>query len=427
MIRRLCIFLVLSLMYCALHAQDYVGEEQSLVYEDRTYRSNIKTVQLIVPGHEHSYPMVELGAGQQLELRFDDLDGDFKDYQYSLIHCDSRWRPTDLDPFDYIDGFLDDQIDDFDYSFNTEQPYTHYRLRFPNEQLGVTKSGNYLLVVYESGKEEYPILSRRLMIVDPKVEISPTLGHPVAQRYFLSHQQMAFKIAFGAINVMNPYMDLKVVILQNGRWDKALRDLRPIFVMEGTARYDQTDQGMFSAGQEFRFFNTKSLFDTGPRVVRISRNPDLNAVLQSDQPRSRDNYRRWTDINGRYIIGLYDSHIDDVDAEYMWVHFSLEMEEPIEDGNIYIFGGLTDWQIQQEAQLKYNYETSRYEGSLYLKQGYYNYIYALRKDGSTRIDEELLEGSYHLTENDYHILIYYQGQGEQYEQLIGVSATNSRY
>ncbi len=424
----LCLILLILLCLC-LQAQepDYVREEKLMRYENETYFPHIKTVQLIVPGHEHSYPMIELGAEQQLELRFDDLEGGYKDYQYTLIHCDAEWQPSDIDPFDYIVGFLDDRIDDFDHSFNTHQEYTHYRLRFPNNELSVNKSGNYLLKVYESGDEDHPILTRRLMIVDPRVEISPLVGHPVAQRFFLSHQQLSFKVAYGGLNVLNPYTDLKVVILQNGRWDTALRDLRPIFVLEGTARYDHSDQGLFRAGQEYRFFSTRTLFETAPRVANISLEPDWTATLTPDLVRDRESYRRWRDINGSFVIGLYDSHIDDVDAEYLKVNFILEMDEPIEEGNIYIFGGLTDWQIRREAQLKYNYESRRYEGSLYLKQGYYNYIYALRRDGQSAIDEQALEGSFHLAENDYHILLYYRNPGEQYDQLIGVSATNSGY
>ena len=48
----------------------------------------------------------------------------------------------------------------------------------------------------------------------------------------------------------------------------------------------------------------------------------------------------------------------------------------------YILGELTNWYITPYNKLNYNYEKRAYETTLYLKQGYYSYLYAFLPHGS---------------------------------------------
>ena len=99
--------------------------------------------------------------------------------------------------------------------------------------------------------------------------------------------------------------------------------------------------------------------------------------------------------------------------------------EPVTDGNLYIFGALTDWHYQKEAIMKYDSKYSAYTGTLYLKQGYYNYEYVLLKNNATVGDETFIEGNHYETENDYSIYVYNQEQGTNYDKLIAVKRLNS--
>src|SRR5579872_656390 len=62
-------------------------------YENYTYNGNIKTVLLHKDGFELSAPAIELHGTDKLNLSFDDLDANMKEYFYTFIHCDANWQP----------------------------------------------------------------------------------------------------------------------------------------------------------------------------------------------------------------------------------------------------------------------------------------------------------------------------------------------
>ena len=51
--------------------------------------------------------------------------------------------------------------------------------------------------------------------------------------------------------------------------------------------------------------------------------------------------------------------------------------------------------------MKYNYSKKAYEASIFLKQGYYNYMYALNDTITKQIDISYIEGS--RTKQEIHI------------------------
>ncbi len=93
--------------------QDYI-RHKNFVYKDY-----IKSVELYREGWEMSPPVVGLKSGQQLILSFDDMDADVKSYFFTIIHCDAMWETSELSHSQYINGFNEDEITDYAFSFNT--------------------------------------------------------------------------------------------------------------------------------------------------------------------------------------------------------------------------------------------------------------------------------------------------------------------
>ena len=114
-----------------------------------------------------------------------------------------------------------------------------------------------------------------------------------------------------------------------------------------------------------------------------------------------------------------------MEADYVYVDFFLSYPQPLSTGNLYVIGKLTDWRMNKLSKMTYNEIRLGYEAKLYLKQGYYNYMYVQSKDGSSAGDETYTEGSFWDTENDYYILVYHRKFGAQYDQLIGYRKLNS--
>jgi hypothetical protein len=405
---------------------DNYYENNTIRYVDYVYRSSIKTVQLHDESFELSQPILNLGSEEKLKLSFDDLDADLKNYSYTIIHCNSNWEPSGLMPAEYIDGFQDNTINDYRYSFNTLQKYTHYNAVFPNNTMKITKSGNYILKVFLDGDSENIAITRRFMVYENKIMIDAKVipASIISDRNF--KQEIDFTINHTGYSITNPYADLKIVVTQNNRWDNAKTTLKPLFVKDNELVYDFDVDNVFPGGNEFRYFDIKSIRYQSERIANVKRDSLGNQItLTSDEKRTFKRYSTYKDINGKYLIKIQEGNDSEVEADYCYVHFFLQYDAVLTDGNLYLFGTFNAWKCNKNTLMRYNNKRFGYECTLYLKQGYYNYEYVFLKDGETAADDTLIEGMHYETENDYSIYVYHQHPGTFYDQLIGVKRMNS--
>lgn len=396
-------------------------------YENYTYNKNIKTVQLHEKSFELSSPLLVLNSDQQLKLSFDDFGSDYKSYNYTLIHCSSDWQPTDISTQDYISGFPQDFLTDYKYSYNSIQAYIHYNLLFPNDNMKITKSGNYILKVYQDNDPDKYVISRRFMVVEERIGITAQVKPAtiINERYY--KQEIDFTIDYTGYEITNPYGDVKAVITQNDRWDNAVTTLKPLFVRENQLIYDYDEENVFPGGSEFRFFDMRSFRYQTERVKKITYDSLQNHVyLLDDEKRTYKRFVTLSDINGKYLIKVQEGTDSEREADYAFVHFFLPFDPPTTEGVLYVFGALSDWSCSEKNKLQYNYERKGYECIMYLKQGYYNYEYVFLKDGEYKADNTFIEGMHYETENDYVIYFYHHALGTRYDQLIGVKKINSQ-
>ena len=182
--------LLLLLFFSLLKGFVARAQDPAFFYKDHIYLDNIKSVKFFLGDVFISYPIVRLGSGQQLTLIFDDLSTNARYYTYRIIHCDKDWRPSNLSELEYLEGFSGERIDDFQYSFKTRTPFVNYQLRLPNEDLTWTKSGNYLLVVYDSDRGQVPAFTRRFVVVEDLVRIQPAMTRPADVSKSRTHQEI---------------------------------------------------------------------------------------------------------------------------------------------------------------------------------------------------------------------------------------------
>ena len=427
----LLLFISLSFSFVSGRAQssedDYVND-RTLRYDDLNYKANIKTVQIHNTEWEFAPPLIKLGGGDQIELSFDDLDGDQKQYSISFVHCNADWTPSNLMEMEYMDGFLDLNIINFSFSMNTLQKYTHYSIMFPTQNVRFTKSGNYIVYVHSMSNKEDIVLSRRCMGFEEKVNIGTSLRQSFGSENQFAKQQIEFSVKYPGLQVINPSKDFKIVVTQNNRWDNALTEMEPTFYGPGEITFSMNEAAMFNGGNEFRFFDARSLRVFSERIKDLYKDPENknHIVLTNEENRRVKQYVFQNDINGGFLIKNRDiAGNQDIEADYAYVHFFLPYPEPETQGNFYVMGKLTDWRMTNTSKMTYNYKRFGYECKLYLKQGYYNYILVLSKDGKKAGDETVLEGSHWDTENDYTIFVYYRQVGEYYDKLVGVRKLNS--
>lgn len=407
-----------------VQAQYY--EPGYLRYKDHVYADHIQTVLLHREGWELSNPWLEMGSQDQLRLSFDDLRAGVINYKYRYIHCNANWQPSDLLPADYLEGFYEDDIITYLPSYNTIQDYTHYTVVFPSERMAPTLSGNYLLIVYEAADPDHPVITLRFMIFESLVNIQGRVhaATDINERDY--RQEIDFRIEQGGYIIEQPYRDMQVILLQNERWDNAITNLKPLMVRDRILDFNLDFGNVFDGGNEFRHFDIKSLRFNSDRIAQIT-DPSgvFEVILHPDIRRPFQVYTRLQDINGRRFIRNDNGSDSRVEAEYVRVHFTLPYEAPIAHGDIFVFGALTQWQFLPSAKMQYDFTRRAYRTSLYLKQGYYNYMYMLVEEGKTMGDQGFIEGNHEETENDYVIMVYNRETGSRYDRLIGLKQLNS--
>ena len=390
------------------------------------FRENIRSVQFVREGWDFSQPVLELGADQRLLLKFDELAEGVTNFVYTITHCDSEWYPSRLVQSEYMEGFIENPVTDYAASVNTTSKYTNYLLSLPNENVRFRISGNYLLTIFDEGNRSAPVLTLRFYIVEPSTDVRGEVKKATFEGYKGRDQEVDFAVDYSRFSMQDPRTEVKVVVTQNSRSDNSLTNLKPLFVRENQISYDLSRENVFAGGNEFRNFDTKNIRMNGLGVVNIEFiNPTYHVELRSDQIRRERDYSNESDLNGRYLIKNDRVTDSDLEADYVLVHFSLQMPEPLLGGEVYFFGGLSDWQCQPANKMKWNFESKRYEAAVLLKQGFYDYQYVYVKNGSNKIDYTLLEGSYVETENDYQIYVYYRNFSSRYDKLIGYRTINS--
>jgi len=401
-------------------ADDYY-ENNFIRFGDFVYENNIKTVLFNQKGWEFSLPIIEINSNDILELSFDDLDGDFKNYAYTIIHCNALWQPSDLMEYEYIEGFNTDRIANYSFSRNTRVPFTHYYFEFPNNNMQPKLSGNYILKIFHENNPDRIVITRRFMVYEQLVSIEASVKQATNLNYRDTKQEVDFTINTSLYPVSNPFRDLRVLVTQNGRWDNAIADLKPKLVQGNRLIYDYEDGNLFDGGNEFRNFDTKSLRYRSLQIGQInSMTNGWEVILLADRSRRFLRYTTRSDIDGRFLIKTDDYPDDRLEADYTWVQFSLLHDRPLINGNVYVMGGLTDWNLGLANKMEYNYRDSRYELRMLLKQGFYDYQYVFLEDGSDVADVSLFEGSHSITGNYYTIYVYHRKPGDIFDSLIGI-------
>lgn len=418
----------LIVIFITLIFQDCLSKEQNFydlsVYEDNIFSEDIHTVTIKRAEWELSYPIINLNSAEKLILEFDDFSPNIKSYRYKIIHCNASWEPSNLLYSDYMDGFPENPIDDYEYSINTFFEYIHYFLELPNDDMQFKLAGNFVILVYEND-ETQPVLTKRFFVVHPMASVEAEIRRPVHPGYSDTHQHVYFNVALNNISTVSPMTDIFASVYQNGRWDYWKYDIMPRFIRDNTLLFDWEEELYFFGMREFFTFDVKSFkFHTKEVEVIDYQKPYYHVYLKPDKLSSFHPYFYNEDINGKFLIKNDLGRTNATDADYMYTYFSVPADAPFPDGDIYVTGAFAHWKYLPEYQLTYNYQNQAYENRVLLKQGYYNYDYVFV---GANIDNRFtyLEPSFYETENDYIICIYQKNQNLLVDELIGIQVINA--
>lgn len=400
----------------------FLMADSSSDYQNNTYDQNIVSVLLHPAGKPLKQPVIDLNSQQKLELSFDDLNDKYSDYQYTIIHCTSDWKKSQLSPIDYISGYLQGNITQYQYSFNTRTPYIHYSLMFPTSEMRPKISGNYILEVYlNSGGEKQLILTRRFFVVEQSVTVSAQVARqPLDLQNSGKIQQVNLSCRIPNNLSDEAQQRYKITIRQNDRWDNAQFNIHPTSVTLPILNFNFPNGIVFNGGNEPRYFDMKSYDYLAQNIAQIERKEDYYVVtLHTDYSRADTPFETYTNLHGKEQITAESDRNPATEGDYALVNFKLKTPQ-FKNEKVYILGALTDWQFNTQSLMKYNASLQEYEGQLLLKQGYYEYWYAVVKPGSQKGNTTPIAGNFWETNNTYTVYVYYHNYMPEYDRLVGV-------
>ncbi len=319
-------------------------------------------------------------------------------------------------PIEYLEAFNEFDLQDFQFSVNTRINYSHFKFQLP----AVKVSGNYLLVVYAEGEEDHIVITKRFVVYEDICQIGgrafPGNGTEGSQK----KQRLQFTGAYQG-NIMLPQRNIKAVIRKNRRWDNAIYNLSPMFVRENDQTFDfnyMNEETEFEGGNEYRWFDTRAGFGGGFQVQAIEQLPDAwEATLHPDKPWDRVYNQQRTDHNGVFFIATQNGE-PRIEGDYFIVEFTLQSGNPYTQ-EVYLVGAFNHWQPTEMYKMQYVNSIGAYKLRAFLKQGIYDYRYALLNPQNNRLEFNKIDGTHSRTKNEYDIILYYQQPGGKADRVIG--------
>ena len=380
---------------------------------------NIKSIQLFNPQTNDETPVIKFG--EQLILSFDDLQNSNTIYKYTIKHLDRDWQDDGLFFTEFAKGVMSANIQDFAYSFNTYQKYTHYTLSFPNEKIQPKISGNYELIVYKDSASK-PLFKKRFCIVEDGANLGINVSRFNDGKKPNVNQRIEVIAVPNRSDVLSNLNSISLNVIQNNNFNQGIFDVKTNSVMGNKLLFQQMNL-VFPGNNEFYYFDNKIINQAYDMIAAVDNNDEGNHTYLHSVWAYPLDYQYQPDVNGAFYFRRNDMGIErdaNTEGDYSWVYFSLDSEKM--DKELYVLGAFNDYLPSEESKMIYDENYKKYIAKIYLKQGFYNYILATKDErGYLNLGE--INGSFWQTENLYQAFLYYAPFGKNYDGLIGYGET----
>ena len=423
MIKKTALIWILLVLGLCTHAQTHVHVYNEQIRTLRVERVFLALTNGIVDGTDES---------NTLHISFDEMSHDVKMYTYRVQMMEWSTSPQEgmlkpnesLTSGEYLRGFTTRDITDYEHSFNTSREYTHYWFDFPNEDMQLTKSGNYRLTIYEDGNPDNKVADVDFCVVEPLVKMATKVRANTDIEFNGRYQQVDIELGLQEFTSRYQPSEFRLLVTQNNRLDNCVTLTQPTYIEPNRLRYINNKALIFEGGNEYHHFDAFSRFYAGTGIDRVFHEMgDYHAPLFADELTTGIYIHRF-DANGRYLVNAERTNDPDTEAEYMWIYWSLPAEKPWFDGALYVGGELFHNELGLRNRMQYDNETKCYWLTTLVKQGGYDYQYwFVPKNGATTMQR--VDGSYWQTENEYAVYVYWRPFGERYDRLIGVQVIKS--
>jgi len=379
---------------------------------------NVKTLQVVVNGDWLSLPIMQLGTDDVLQVEFDEMSHNFHRFVVHVERCEPDWSPSEeLFESDWLEGFNDWVIDDYENSLNTTVLYTHYGFSIPNDMCRLKMSGNYRLHIIDEDNDNQEIAIAEFRVIEHKMDVALGVTTNTDIDFNNRSQQVEMSLNYNSLSVTHPEEQLQVFVLQNGREDNMKVNVKPNTIMQRGMTWEHNRQLIFEAGNEYHRFevlNPTHITLGLERVFWDEEGRHFHVSPEVCEPQR--NYLYYRDADGAFYIRNSDNIENERTTDYVYVHYKLAPVREYEDARVFVDG---KWTTEPASvyDMTYDPKDKSYNATVLQKMGYYNYQLLMTLDnGQTRRVPE--EGCFYQTENRYQALVYYKGTGERTWRLV---------
>lgn len=378
---------------------------------NRIYSPRVKTLTSMVGGDWRNRPVMTLNSDDVLTIGFDEFSHNYHRLTCHLDHCEADWSVSqDIFESDWLQGFNDWQIEDYQNSINTTVLYTHYQLTIPNDRCQLKASGNYRLTIYDEDDADEKLLEVEFYVVEPLMTVGVEVTTNTDIDHNNSHQQLSFSLNYNDLRVTDLAEQLQTVVMQNWQERDARHNIRPNHITPRGLLWQHNRELIFNGGNEYHKFEVLDVSHPTMGIERIA----WDGTNYQVYPFSAFPYRNYltdVDADGAFCIRNSNRSESDYTCDYVWVNY--ELQAPYQ-GELYIDGQWATDIDKEHYRMRYNGEKKVYYTALLQKQGYYNYRY-ITADGQIPPSE----GNFYQTENCYQVLVYYKEVGGRTWRLVG--------
>ncbi len=378
----LCVGLFVGLVGCK-SSEEADGDSESARSEVRSEvgpdlappSDDVRTIQLYGGSNERSLPVTTLRGDQPITLEFDLMERQGRPLSIYFQHADRTWR-RDLSASRVLESFQDDNLTDYRSSRSTDVPYVHYTYRFPNDDIRFRVSGNYIVRVTERGRRDSVLFERAFFVTEQE----GGLGLGAESIVIPSQRQPSVRPRAR----YDPPSELEgdpfgysVCFLRNGRMSEARCDEQPRLTNQPDLEFEVDRQQAFAPTTADYGLDLGSLDGTS-EVERTDRSVSpIQVLLAPDYARFGDDAPR-LGLNGQIVVREAVRNRSDpaLTAEYVETTFAFvpPEEQPFAD-EITVAGSFSGMDPDQGTQMEWVAMRDRYEGTVLLKQGQYQYFY----------------------------------------------------
>ena len=371
---------------------------------------SIKGVQFYRKSYSGSPPIIRLNTTDQLVLRFDELSSLSGQFRVTFTHYNKDWIRSNLAETWIYTGINDQAIIGGNLNKKSHPNYFSYEYIFPNRNIKFLVSGNYMITVsdFESGIE---LFNLPFFITENVGDLHPDVTTFFNSGPLSTAMDQISGTFFYPDFIEFPQFNLNYRIAQNRFWSINITPNQNNYVTKGKTTFQLTSDQFLPAYVEFYTLDLRTLSLQNPQIFGYERTkiPE-KIILRNDYLNFSRDIRTITETG-------YGRPIQDVNSRLLNVEFSYEVQGMIpKDSEIYLIGDFNQWTISNNYRLKFNSKDNIYRVNAIIKQGLYNYKYAMIENGE--INTLLNVESLSQKPQEYAAFVYYKDPQLLYDRLL---------